>query len=29
MSDFIRPNVTVEEVSDNVARVVAEPLEHG
>ena len=29
MSDFIRPNVTVEEVSENVARVIAEPLEHG
>ena len=29
MSDFIRPNVSVEEVSDNVARVVVEPLEHG
>lgn len=29
MSDFIRPNVTVEEVSENVSRVVVEPLEHG
>ena len=29
MSDFIRPTVSVEEVSENVARVVAEPLEHG
>ena len=29
MSDFIRPTVTVEEVSDNVARVIVEPLEHG
>lgn len=29
MSDFIRPSVTVEEVNENVARVIAEPLEHG
>ncbi len=29
MSDFIRPNVSVDEVSENVARVIVEPLEHG
>ncbi|MDJ1121668.1 DNA-directed RNA polymerase subunit alpha [Olsenella sp. YH-ols2217] len=29
MSEFIRPTVSVEEVKDNVARVVVEPLERG
>ena len=29
MSEFIRPQVTVEEVNDNLARVCAEPLERG
>ena len=29
MSEFIRPNVSVEEVNDRVARVTAEPLERG
>ena len=29
MSEFIRPQVSVEEVSENVARVSAEPLERG
>ncbi|MCI6547062.1 MAG: DNA-directed RNA polymerase subunit alpha [Coriobacteriaceae bacterium] len=29
MSEFIRPTVSVEEISDNLARVSAEPLERG
>ncbi|MDD7364085.1 MAG: DNA-directed RNA polymerase subunit alpha [Atopobiaceae bacterium] len=29
MSEFIRPEVSVEEISDNLARVTAEPLERG
>lgn len=29
MSEFIRPQVTVEEISDTLARVSAEPLERG
>ncbi|MCI1997151.1 DNA-directed RNA polymerase subunit alpha [Olsenella porci] len=29
MAEFIRPQVTVEEVSENVARISAEPLERG
>ncbi len=29
MSEFIRPQVSVEEISENVARVSAEPLERG
>lgn len=29
MSEFIRPTVSVEEISDNVSRVIAEPLERG
>ena len=29
MSEFIRPQVSVEEISDNLARVSAEPLERG
>lgn len=29
MSEFIRPTVSVEDISDTVARVVAEPLERG
>ena len=29
MSEFIRPQVSVEEVSENLARVSAEPLERG
>ncbi|ERL06284.1 DNA-directed RNA polymerase subunit alpha [Olsenella profusa DSM 13989] len=29
MSEFIRPQVSVEEVSENVARISAEPLERG
>ncbi|MCC6098258.1 MAG: DNA-directed RNA polymerase subunit alpha [Olsenella sp.] len=29
MAEFIRPQVTVEEVSENVARIFAEPLERG
>jgi DNA-directed RNA polymerase subunit alpha len=29
MSEFIRPTVSVEEISDNLARVTAEPLERG
>jgi len=29
MSEFIRPQVTVEEINDNLARVIAEPLERG
>jgi len=29
MSEFIRPQVSVEEVSENLARVTAEPLERG
>lgn len=29
MSEFIRPTVSVEEISENLARVSAEPLEHG
>lgn len=29
MSEFIRPQVSVEEISDNLARVTAEPLERG
>lgn len=29
MSEFIRPQVSVEEIKDNVARVVVEPLERG
>lgn len=29
MSEFIRPQVSVEEISDNIARITAEPLERG
>ena len=29
MSEFIRPQVSVEEISDTLARVIAEPLERG
>ena len=29
MSEFIRPQVSVEEVNENIARVSAEPLERG
>ena len=29
MSEFIRPTVSVEDISDTVARVIAEPLERG
>ena len=29
MSEFIRPQVSVEEISDNLARISAEPLERG
>lgn len=29
MSEFIRPEVTVEEINDNLARVIVEPLERG
>ena len=29
MSEFIRPQVSVEEVNENLARVSAEPLERG
>lgn len=29
MSEFIRPQVTVEEISDNLARINVEPLERG
>ena len=29
MSEFIRPQVSVEEISENLARVTAEPLERG
>ncbi len=29
MSEFIRPQVSVEEISDTVARISAEPLEQG
>ena len=29
MSEFIRPQVSVEEISENLARVSAEPLERG
>lgn len=29
MSEFIRPTVSVEEISDNLARIIAEPLERG
>ncbi len=29
MSEFIRPQVSVEEISENLARVIAEPLERG
>lgn len=29
MSEFIRPEVSVEEISENIARVSAEPLERG
>ncbi len=29
MSEFIRPQVSVEEVNENLARIIAEPLERG
>ena len=29
MSEFIRPNVSVDEIGANVARVSVEPLERG
>ena len=29
MSDFIRPQVSVEEISDSLARINVEPLERG
>ena len=29
MSEFVRPQVSVEEIHENLARISVEPLEHG
>ena len=29
MTEFMKPNITVEQVGDNIARFVMEPLERG